>query len=177
MRILVLIVCFFCFPVLTWAQSVGVTKFVSASPTADTNAYATGELIGGKLTFSPAVRSQTGTGYVVSVKVVDLSAQAADLELVIFSENPAATTFTDQAAFDIADADVSKVVAVVALGSASRFAYADNGVKYVGSLLIPVQARSGDTFTKTLYGALLSRGTPTFAGASDLTVTLGISQD
>lgn len=161
-------------PGLAVAQtSVGATKFVSATPTVDTNAYATGELIGGKLTFAGAVRGNVGTGYVIGVTIKDLSAQASDLDLVLFSSDPTATTFTDQAAFDIADADVSKVLGVINFGSSARFAFADNGVKHVGSIVIPIRAAS----SSTIYGALVSRGTPTFAAATDVTVTLAVAQD
>lgn len=154
------------------------TVFVSASPTCDTSAYATGELIGGKLTFSYATQEKAGTGYIVSVAVMDLSAQAVDMDLVLFGANPAATTFTDQAAFDIADADASKVIAVINLGSSSRFAFADNGVKFLSGLSIPVRSiDSNNANTQTIYGALVSRGTPTFAAATDVKITLAILQD
>lgn len=149
------------------------TRFVSASPTVDTSAYATGELIGGKLTFSLAVPTETSTGYIISAVIFDKSVQAVDLDLVLFSSDPTGTTFTDQAAFDIADTDLSKVVAVINFGSASRFAFADNGVKYVGSLAIPAKGAPPGT----IYGALVSRGTPTFAAAADVTVQLAISGD
>ena len=163
------------------AQTYGATQFVSATPTVDTAAYATGELVGGKLTFTPAVRSSTGTGYVVSVIMADKAAQAVDFDLVLFRENPSSTTFTDQAAFDVADADLTKVIAVVDLDSSSSAkAFADNSVHYVGNLVLPVQGYDSSatpTVTKTIYGALVSRGAPTFATSGDVTITLGISQD
>lgn len=177
MKKLGLLIALILLPSLAEAQA-GRTRFISASPTADTGAYATGELIGGKLTFTNALRNTVGTGYVVGVTIKDLSAQASDLDLVLFKSDPTATTFTDQAAFDIADADVAKVLAVINFGSASRFSFADNGVKHVNSLAVPVQGlNSSSQVSGTIYGALLSRGTPTFAGATDITVTLEITQD
>lgn len=149
------------------------TVFTSSTPTVDTGAYGTGELIGGKLTFSNCL-SHSRSGFITCVLLSDKAAQAVDLELVIFGSDPTGTTFTDQAAFDIADADLTKIQAIISLGSASRFAYADNGVKYLGSLALPLKSAAG---SGTIYGALVSRGTPTFAAASDVTVTLGISQD
>lgn len=164
-------------PTLVHAQY-PATSFVSATPTVDTSAYATGELIGGKLTFTLALRQQTGTGYITSVRVTDKAAQSVDLELVLFSQDPTGTTFTDQSAFDPADADLTKMIAVVSLGSTSRFNFNDNGVKYVGSLAIPVEGKtSAGAYQRVIYGALVSRGAPTFAAAEDVTVTLGVSQD
>lgn len=164
-------------PALAWAEP-ATTYFVSASPTVDTNVYATGELVGGKLTFTAALGDYTGTGYINSVRVSDLAAQAVDFDLVLFSKDPTGTTFTDQAAFDIADTDMTKVLAVINLGSSSRFSFADNGVKYIGSLMIPVEGKtSSGGLSRTIYGAFISRGTPTFATSADVTITLGISQD
>lgn len=159
-------------PSLALAQTYPITTSVSASPTCDTSAYATGELIGGKLTYTQALRK--GTGYIVGVIVTDLSAQASDLEVVIFNANPTGTTFTDQAAFDIADADITKVAGSVLFGSSNRFAYADNGVKTSFSPPIPLVSATGDG---TFYAALISRGTPTFAASTDVKVIFLLSQD
>lgn len=165
-------------PSICLAETYPNTNCVTATPTVDTSAYATGDLIGGKLTFTGALRNSTASGFVVSVAVVDESAQAQDLEVVIFNDNPTGTTFTDQAALDIADADVPKIAAVVTLGSSTRFAWADNGLKYVGSLSLPVVGGYvAGVPTTTLYGALVSRGSPTFAASNDVKVTLCISQD
>lgn len=159
-------------------MNVPSTVFISASPVCDTSAYATGELIGGKLTFSNTFRNGVGTSFLTSVCMVDKAAQAVDFDLVLFDQNPSNTTFTDQAAFDIDDADLSKVVAVINLGSSSRFAFADNSVHYLGSLYLPLRGTdSAGGATRTLYGALVSRGTPTFAASTDVTIKLGISQD
>lgn len=174
-RILLLIAMFI--PSLASAQLYPVTECVSATPTVDTSAYVTGDLIGGKLTFSGALRSSTSAGYIASVMVYDKSVQAHDLDLVIFSEDPSATTFTDQAAFDIADADLSKIGSVVSLVSANRMAFADNGVKF-STVSHPIKGVPvSGALTTTLYGALISRGTPTFATASDITVKICVSQD
>ena len=165
---------FLLIPALSWAQYPN-THFIQATPTIDTSAYATGELMGGKMTFTGALRSQTGSGFLVSVTVSDKAATTTDMELVLFGADPSSTTFTDQAAFDPADADLSKVIAVIALGSAERFTWNDNAVKYKGSLAIPIGQVGVNSVT--IYGALVSRGAPTFATSGDMTVTLGVSQD
>lgn len=154
--------------------------YTSASPTCDTAAYATGDLIGGKLTFNDALLNIGGSGVLHSLAVASLATQTdKNLELVLFSENPASTTFTDQAAFDIADADLPKVIGCIPLdGTDHYFAFADNAVYVRSGLGIVVKANphisSPDT---TIYGALLARSDPTFASAADVTVTLHILQD
>ena len=159
-------------PSVCCAQQYPNTVCVYASPSVDTSAYESGDLIGGKLTFAGALRAATSSGYVVSATVFDQAAQAVDLELVLFGSDPTATTFTDQAALDVADADTFKVASAVSFGSASRFAWADNGMKYVSEIMRPVVGAS-----TSLYGALVSRGTPTFATSADVRVQVCVSQD
>lgn len=150
---------------------------VAVTPTVDTSIYASGDLIGTKLTFSNALSAATGSGVILGAIISDAAAQAQDLELVIFGANPSATTFTDQAELDIDDTDLAKVQAVISFDSTTRFAYADHGVKYKSNIALPVKATSSGASGRHLYGALVSRGTPTFEAANDVTVTLLVSQD
>jgi hypothetical protein len=98
--------------------------------------------------------------------------------VVLFSEDPTGTTFTDQVAFDPVDTDLTKIMAVINFASADRFNFANNGVKYKKDLRIPIVGQdSAGNYIDTIYGALVSRGAPTFASASDITITLGITQN
>lgn len=165
-------------PGILFAQDVGYPKthFVSVTPTIDTSAYITGDQVGGIMTFTGALRG-TNAGYVVSAMISDKSAQTTDIELWLWSASPSGT-FTDQAASDPLDADISvKFLGVVKFSSTEIYSASDNGVKYKGNLLLPVQGFSSDTISYNIYGTLVSRGAPTFASTSDLTVKLGISQD
>lgn len=161
-------------PSVASAQLYPATQCVSATPTLDTAAYASGDLMGGKLTFNGALRNTSNAGFVASISLTDKAAQDVDLELVLFDENPTGTTFTDQAAFDPADADLDKIAAVELFGSSKRFAYSDNGFKFAGSLAHPVGATA--SATTVLYGALVARGA--YDGDADsITVTVCVSQD
>lgn len=160
--------------------SVIYTTYPSAAPTTDNGvAYASGDLIGGKLTFTGSLRSNVGTGQLTSVRISDSNKQAADLELVLFSDDPSSTTFANNSAFDIAAADRDKVVAIISLGSTARFAYSVTGIVYLGNLLIPVRAIGSTSGSpqSTLYGALVSRGTPTYTSTSALSIRLSIVND
>ena len=152
------------------------SRFVSVTPTVDTSIYASGDVVGGLMTFTGALSSWTGSGIITGALIADKSAVAHDLELHIFESLPA-STFTDQAAFDPDDADLLKEVAVISFGSTSRYAFSDNGVKYLGSISCPVRARSSSNPGNALYGVLVSRGTPTFTGASDITVRIAVTSD
>lgn len=163
------------FPSLCQAQ-VGVARFSSTTPTIDAGAYLANDLIGTLLTFSNVFREQQPSGYLVSVCITDKAAQASDMDLYILREPfSSSTVLTNNGPFDPADSDLNKIIAVVALGSTSRFSFTDNGVKCLGSLTTPVW--SSGTSKRSLYGVLVARGTPTFASTSDLTITVGVSRD
>lgn len=159
-------------PGVASAQETYFTQFLTVSPVVDTSAYATGDLIGSKLTYIPAVRPSTKTGVFIGAVISDLAAQTADMDLVLFSDNPTGTTFTDQAALDIADADLPKVIAVIPFRSTGVYTFADNGVHTTNSVMVPVKS-----LNSTIYAALVSRGTPTFASSADLKITLAIAED
>ncbi len=137
--------------------------------TVDTNAYASGDLIGAKLslTVPPWAAGDTAGFLIQSVSLKDLAKQNAAIDVVFFHADPSGTTFTDNAALDVADADVSKIA-----GFAQVLTYAsfnDNSYAQAGNLAIPVVMPAG----ATLYACLVSRGTPTYA-ASDLSLRVGI---
>lgn len=179
MRKLLSVLCLLAFlPTAVRAQDIAYPKthFVSVTPTIDTSAYATGDQVGGIMTFTGALRDKNA-GYVISARISDKAAQTTDMELWLWRASPSGT-FTDQAASDPLDADNSvKFLGVIKFSSTDIYSVNDNGVKYKPNLLIPIQGSSSDSISYTIYGTLVSRGAPTFASTSDLTVELGISQD
>ncbi len=158
-----------------YVNSAQTRAVVSASPTCDTSAYADGDLIGGKLSFSNASRFSAGSALLQNALLVDKAAQSANIDLILFDADPTGTTFTDQSAFDVADADLDKIVAVIRFGSYGDWVtFADNGIaQYTPPGGVPIKLTTGTT----LYGALVSRGTPTFASSSDLKARLVLVQD
>lgn len=148
------------------------------TPTLTATAYSTGQLMGGKLTFSNVLDLSTCVGYLRSVLITDLNAQAVDLDLVLFHTDPTNTTFTNAAAFTLADADIGKVLCALSFGSANRFAFADNSIKYIApSGAVPLLGFVSNAPSRTLYGALIARGAHTSATASDITIKLFTSQN
>lgn len=142
---------------------------IVVAPVADTSIYAAGDLIGGKLTLSPAVLAAAGGGVIQSIVLVDQANQKAPIDIVFFGSDPSGTTFTDQAALDIADADVLNIVGVVSVAASDYVSFADNAV----ATLRPSMAFKLDSGI-TLYAALVCRGTPTYAASGDLQLTITI---
>lgn len=147
------------------------SKTISIAPTVDTGAYATGDLVGPMQTLTGAGFTGVYTGIIQSVTITDLDNQAADFDLVIFSSNPSGTTFTDNAAFDIADADLPKVVCVIQV--TTNVAFNDNAVIIANGTNCVFDAVAS---TGILYAAAVIRSAATFT-ASGLTFRYSILQD
>lgn len=147
-------------------------NILQATPAVDTSAYAAGDLIGSAAIMLPkalGVGHKERAGLIQSVTIIDLAKQAADIDVVFFDEKPTGTTFTDNAAFDPADADLDKIIGYASVTDYSSFN--DSAIGQVNNLVIPfVLADLG----APLWAALVSRGTPTFSAAADLTLKVGI---
>ncbi len=123
-----------------------LTKITGAQLAVDGAAYATGDVLG---TTSPiaveVVRAKNGTAILHSLILQDLSKQSAATDMVIFDANPTATTFTDNSALDIADADLSKVIGVVSVASGDYASFNDNSVSTTKGISLPIQNNSTNT--------------------------------
>ena len=141
----------------------------SVTPTISTSAYASGDLIGTKMEFKLgrwAGKNVPQSGLIQSVVLADLDNEGVTVDVVFFGSDPSSTTFTDNAALDIAAADLDKVVGVVRLSS--YVAFADNSVAEESNLGIPFSV--GDD--GIVYAAIVSRATPTYTATSDLTLSV-----
>ena len=170
----------FFLPMVALAQSTVSYKIrtISVAPTVDTNAYSTGDLVGPKqtLTGAGACDSSIGplglcAGVIGSITITDLEKQSANFDIIIFSSNPTGTTFTDNAAFDIADADLPKVACVIPV--TTQVLFNDNAVAVNQSAGCVFDAKA--TYG-TLYAAVVIRSTATYS-ATGLTFRYGILQD
>lgn len=152
-----------------YAQLQTTVRFVSATPTISNGvAYAAGDSIGGLMTFTGACLSGSLQAEIRGVTLWDLTKQGADIDVLVFSANPTGTTFTDNAALDVADADLAKIAAVVQITSDS--AYSDNGISQAKNLSYEIACTSTGTF----YAAMVSRGTPTYGSTTELTLQFEI---
>lgn len=141
----------------------------AAQPVVTAGAYTSGQSIGGKLSFDMSAFKDRPDILLQSLLLVDQAKQQALIDLLIFDSNPSGTTFTDNATLDIADADMIKLAAIIPISSYS--AYNDNCAAYASNLaeffrIDPTAA------SPTLYAHLVSRGTPTFAATSDVSLRL-----
>ena len=145
------------------------SRWTSVTPTIQAATYSANNCVGGLLTFANAMNSTALTGYIRSIIITDKSKQAVAYSLVLFSANPTGSTITDKAALSIAAADLSKLNPFIAVLSTDRVDFSATGFASVSSLFSGIK---GNATNGTLYGALVTSGTPTYAGTSDITISL-----
>lgn len=150
---------------------------IKSTPTVGTGtAYAAGDVIGVINTLSNAVRISGGSGVIRSVTVSDKSG-VADIAIALrvwfFDSNPSGSTFTDNSALNIVDADITKVIGFVDL--------AGTGGAATGAEVWSARAcdlafvASGSS---SIFMVLESRGAiAANAGTTDWQVTTCIEQD
>lgn len=145
-------------------------QYVDVTPVVDLAAYSSGDLIGhAVMEFDLDKHGKVEKGGILqSVIITDLAKQNATLDVVFFATNPTATSFTDQAEFDIDDADLIRIIGVATVSDWKSFK--DNSVGQELQLALPFIMAGGNT----LYGAIVARGTPDFVSTSDLTIRIGV---
>lgn len=134
-------------------------------------AHSIGDCVGGKITFLNCSRYGVLTGQIRGLLVSDLDGNAKNLDLILFSSDPSATTFTDNAALDIADADLTKIVTYIEMTTHKGFT--DNSVTYSEDLSRVFETSSD----MALYGTLIAREARTETNAASIQIKLKVFQD
>ena len=159
-------------------RSAHLVEVSGATVAVNTTAYADNDLVGTLLTLPNATPVGHG-GILQALTLHDLTAQNAALEVYVFKSNPSATTFTNNSALDIADADLPKIVAAFSVAATDYFSLADNSVAQVSNLAIPIPpGESGqNSGGGVLYACFRSAAaTPTY-DASALSAIFHFLQD
>ena len=146
----------------------GIT--ITQTPTvSSTGAHTAGNNVGGLLTFANAARVSGGGGVIKDVLIIDDAGQDAELELWLFD-----TTFTagaGQAAWAPTEAQLHTLITVVKSTDGSWIAGGTPSV-------CPIEvSRRYDCTGTSLFGRLVTRGTPTFSASDDVTVRIMLLQD
>ena len=144
---------------------------ISQTPTVTAGAYVANDAVGGLLTFANAARSTGGGGVIKTVVIIDDAGQDSELELWLF--NQTFTAMADNAAWAPSEADLENLVGVISTEDSSQ-GWLDAGTP--SAITIDVATRYDLTGT-SLFGQLVTRGTPTFAATDDVSVHIGLLQD
>jgi hypothetical protein len=142
---------------------------ISLTPTVTAGAYTANDAVGGLLTFANAARVSGGGGLIKNVIILDDAGQDAALELWLF--NATFTAMSDNAAWAPSQADLRKLVAIVSTADGAWYAAGTPS-----AARIEVSQRY-DLVGTSMFGQLVTRGTPTFAATDDVTVIISVQQD
>lgn len=152
---------------------------LNAAITTTAVAYTAGDSIGGLIAQSPGQR--VNSGMIQDVNVLDTANQGAAFYIILFSDNPSASTITDNAAFDLNSADYGKVTGVIAIAAADyvtidTMKWATVATQVNLNWLVPGTPSDSVTVMKpTIWMAVVAAGTPTYgANATSLYITLGL---
>lgn len=158
---------------LTWVRPAPKTVRISVTPTISTSAYASGDVIGGQMTFANAVRKSGGSGIIQSICVQDVNPSIrAAMDLVFFDRS--VTMAADNAVWNVSDADMKNCLGIVPIGAYNTAFPATilNAFSTLINVGLPIVLNGTD-----LYVGAIIRATPTYVGTSDLTFILTILQD
>ena len=142
---------------------------VRTTPAVTAGAYSANDVVGGTLTFTGAT-----SGILRGVTLVDQAKQAGAYQLVLFDSLP--TDIANNDPYDIADADLLKVVGAIHLtdtAGADKCDFSDNKIYMRQGLILPFKRADNAT---ALYGFLIALGTPTYAAMNDIQVQLHIER-
>ena len=148
------------------------SKVLTATPTVSTSAYSTGDNVGGKITLTDVCRANLGSGLIQSVVITSKSVQTATFDVIFFNADPSGSTFTDNGAQGVVDADLSKIIGVAQCTTV--VALSAESIHQATSLALPFALSGGST---TLYACIVVRGTPTLASTSDIWIAVRVLQD
>jgi len=141
---------------------------ISATPTITAGAYSAADAVGGLITFADAAYGD-GRGNIRHFIVIDDADQGVELELHLFDRTFTATA--DNAAFAPSDDDLENYIGFVQVLTTSYANFSTNQVATTTNYDFPFNLAPGGT---SLFGQLVTRGTPTYAAVDDLTVKLVI---
>lgn len=154
----------------------GNSKLITPSITVSTTpAYSSGDAIGGKITFTNAFRIATAgaTAVVESLMVLDRANQKPAFNLIIFDSDPSAATITDNAAFAYSTDDL-KVLGRIPVATTDYVTYNSKAIATIRGIGLVVTAAGASS---SLWGAIVTTSTPTFAATTDFQIRLGLLRD
>jgi len=151
-----------------WPVSCAGTT-IALTPTVTAGVYVAGDAVGGLLTFANAARATDGGGVIKDIIIVDDAGQDAQLELWLFDQTFVA--MVDNAPWAPAEADLENLIAILSVAASD---YKAAGTPSAAAVEV---SQRYDCVGTSLFGQLVTRGTPTYVATDDVTCKIGILQD
>lgn len=150
----------------------GAAVVVRPAVTVTAGAYSAGDVVGGELTLTGAVRVTSGSGVLQSLTMHTADGETPELWVLLFDSAPGAA-LADNAAYAWTAGDEDKLLGAIHVETADWLTVGGDGVLSRNNLGIAVKANGGTA----LYAYVVCVGTPTFAATTDVTMALTFLQD
>jgi hypothetical protein len=140
----------------------GNCAMVTPTITVSTTTYAIGDVVGGKITFTDAMRIVSGSGVLQDLFLFCRDGELLTGTLLVFNADPTAS-IADNAAWAWTAGDDTKCIAKIKVVAGDWDVYGSDSIAHLKNLGIIVKANGVDN----LYGYFITSGTPTFAATND----------
>lgn len=148
------------------------TEIVAVVLTLDTNIYVSGRVLADTKVISEALSGDLRSGILQTVTVIDADNQRAAFDIWLLDENVSFGTING--APSITDANATKIMGRVQVGTADYYNLGGVGVACLNNLAIPIRAIAN---TRDLaIAAINGTGTPTYT-VNGIMLRLGIVRD
>lgn len=126
--------------------------------------YAAGDVIGGALTLTDAMRIAGGSGIWMGLAVHDAANAKAPLSVLLFDAMPTGGSYADQGAAVLSSADGGHFLGHVTVQASDYKTAAGHAIANVNLIGSTVKASA----SKDLYALVVAGGTPTYSASAAL---------
>jgi hypothetical protein len=147
-------------------------EVVLVTPTTSTTAYAANDVVGGKLSLGGALRAAGSVSVLQALSIVDRGNQKAALTVLLFDDDPATSTLTNDAQATFTAADIGKVAHKIDIAGSDYVTVDHAGTDFaVAEISAISKLLKGAVLNLTsgLYAVVYTTGTPTYGVTNGLT--------
>jgi hypothetical protein len=140
-------------------------------------AYAAGQQVGIPVEIKNAAEDSGACSTLQSFVVLDPAKQNQPLDVIFFSQKPASSG--DGVAFNPSASDLANCLGSASILAANYSAFSANSVATAPNIrlkLKPSKASASQSNT-SVWAVVVSRGTPAYGAANNLTIVLGLDKD
>jgi hypothetical protein len=148
---------------------------ISPAITVDTAAYSGGDVIGGVLQIINGVSRKGGSAVLESLLVIDKANQKKAMNILLFRDNPAAGTYSDNGAFTLHATDAGLLVASVAVAATDYLTL--GGVAVAAPAINPQIIDGVGGVGSSVYAIIVAGEAIDFVATTDLIIKFGLLRE
>ncbi len=147
-------------------------RWITNVPTVEiTPDYASADVLGGKQELANAVDEARRGGVIRSVLVTDQAGISANVDVLFFAQDPSNSTFTENGAITLDDADLAMLIGVVKLTIHTAYAASSSSQPTATPVDMPFVLEKGTS----LYAVIVARAAFNLVAVGDIMLKVGIT--